>query len=212
MKQYHLESKTFDDLVSDETGNLKTHGQGWVRVGSQEQINAVSAAITSGGEAWLDHSGSLKTSPPRPSAAHEWDADKKTWVLDKAAAEALKTVQQAEMWERIKAKRETQRYGGVYVPALGKWMHSDEPSRTQYLQLQLFAASGVLKKTVRWKTMDGSFIDLDADGVTAVAAQIMDNEQEDFAVAERHRAAMLKAANPLEYDYSDGWTQTYQAA
>lgn len=212
MKQYHLESKTFDDLVSDETGNLKTHGQGWVRVSSQEQINAVSAAITSGGEAWLDHSGSLKTSPPRPSAAHEWDADKKTWVLDKAAAEALKTVQQAEMWERIKAKRETQRYGGVYVPALGKWMHSDEPSRTQYLQLQLFAASGVLKKTVRWKTMDGSFIDLDADGVTAVAAQIMDNEQEDFAVAERHRAAMLKAENPLEYDYSDGWTQTYQAA
>ncbi len=212
MKQYHLESKTFDDLVSDETGNLKTHGQGWVRVGSQEQINAVSAAITSGGEAWLDHSGSLKTSPPRPSAAHEWDADKKTWVLDKAAAEALKTVQQEEMWARIKAKREAQRYGGAYIPILKKWLQTDEPSRTQYLQLQLLEAKGLFKQPVRWKTMDNSFIALDAAAVTAIAMQIMDNEQVDFANAERHRAAMLKADNPLDYDYSDGWTEIYQAA
>lgn len=212
MKQYHPESKTFDDLVLDETGSLKTHGQGWVRVESQEQINAISAAITQDGEAWTDETGSLKTSPPRPSPAHKWDSQSKTWLLDTAAAAELKAQQQEEMWARIKAKREIQRYGGAYVRALGKWMQSDEPSRTQYLQLQLFAAGGMLKKTVRWKTMDGSFIELDADGVTAVAAQIMNNEQEDFAVAERHKAAMLKAENPLEYDYSGGWTQTYQAA
>ena len=152
----------------------------------------------------------LSVTPPRPSALHTWDG--KAWVLDKAAAQERKAAQQEEMWTRIKAKREEQRYGGAYIPALKKWLQSDEPSRTQYLQLQLLEAKGLFKQPVRWKTMDNSFIGLDAAAVTAIALQIMDNEQVDFANAERHRAAMLKADNPLDYDYSDGWTEIYQAA
>ena len=150
------------------------------------------------------------TIEPPPSSLHTWDG--KAWVLDAETAAALKQAQQEEMWTRIKAKREEQRYGGAYIPALKKWLQSDEPSRTQYLQLQLLEAKGLFKQPVRWKTMDNSFIGLDAAAVTAIALQIMDNEQVDFANAERHRAAMLKADNPLDYDYSDGWTEIYQAA
>ena len=152
------------------------------------------------------------TIEPPPSSLHTWDAAKKTWVLDKAAAQARKAAQQEEMWTRIKAKREEQRYGGAYIPALKKWLQTDEPSRTQYLQLQLLEAKGLFKQPVRWKTMDNSFIGLDAAAVTAIALQIMDNEQADFANAERHRAAMLKADNPLDYDYSGGWTANYAPA
>ena len=150
------------------------------------------------------------TIEPPPSSLHTWDG--KAWVLDAETAAALKQAQQGEMWTRIKAKREAQRYGGAYIPALKKWLQTDEPSRTQYLQLQLLEAKGLFKQPVRWKTMDNSFIGLDAAAVTAIALQIMDNEQVDFANAERHRAAMLKASNPLDYDYSDGWTEIYQAA
>lgn len=150
------------------------------------------------------------TIEPPPSSLHTWDG--KAWVLDAETAAALKQAQQEEMWTRIKAKREEQRYGGAYIPALKKWLQSDEPSRTQYLQLQLLEAKGLFKQPVRWKTMDNSFIGLDAAAVTAIALQIMDNEQSDFANAERHRTAMLKADNPLDYDYSDGWTEIYQAA
>ena len=150
------------------------------------------------------------TIEPPPSSLHTWDG--KAWVLDAETAAALKQAQQEEMWTRIKAKREEQRYGGAYIPALKKWLQTDEPSRTQYLQLQLLEAKGLFKQPVRWKTMDNSFIGLDATAVTAIALQIMDNEQVDFANAERHRAAMLKADNPLDYDYSDGWTEIYQAA
>lgn len=150
------------------------------------------------------------TIEPPPSSLHTWDG--KAWVLDAETAAALKQAQQEEMWTRIKAKREEQRYGGAYIPALKKWLQTDEPSRTQYLQLQLLEAKGLFKQPVRWKTMDNSFIGLDAAAVTAIALQIMDNEQVDFANAERHRAAMLKASNPLDYDYSDGWTEIYQAA
>ncbi|MFC2715178.1 MAG: DUF4376 domain-containing protein [Kingella denitrificans] len=150
------------------------------------------------------------TIEPPPSNLHTWDG--KAWVLDAETAAALKQAQQEEMWTRIKAKREMQRYGGAYIPVLKKWLQTDEPSRTQYLQLQLLEAKGLFKQPVRWKTMDNSFIGLDAAAVTAIALQIMDNEQVDFANAERHRAAMLKASNPLDYDYSDGWTEIYQAA
>lgn len=150
------------------------------------------------------------TIEPPPSSLHTWDG--KAWVLDAETAAALKQAQQEEMWTRIKAKREAQRYGGAYIPALKKWLQSDEPSRTQYLQLQLLEAKGLFKQPVRWKTMDNSFIGLDAAAVTAIALQIMDNEQADFANAERHRAAMLKADNPLDYDYSGGWTANYATA
>lgn len=150
------------------------------------------------------------TIEPPPSSLHTWDG--KAWVLDAETAAALKQAQQEEMWTRIKAKREEQRYGGAYIPALKKWLQTDEPSRTQYLQLQLLEAKGLFKQPVRWKTMDNSFIGLDAAAVTAIALQIMDNEQADFANAERHRAAMLKAENPLGYDYSGGWTANYATA
>ncbi len=148
------------------------------------------------------------TIEPPPSSLHTWDG--KAWVLDAETAAALKQAQQEEMWTRIKAKREAQRYGGAYIPALKKWLQSDEPSRTQYLQLQLLEAKGLFKQPVRWKTMDNSFIGLDAAAVTAIALQIMDNEQSDFANAERHKAAMEKVEHPLEYDYSDGWTANYE--
>lgn len=150
------------------------------------------------------------TIEPPPSSLHTWDG--KAWVLDAETAAALKQAQQEEMWTRIKAKREEQRYGGAYIPALKKWLQTDEPSRTQYLQLQLLEAKGLFKQPVRWKTMDNSFIGLDAAAVTAIALQIMDNEQADFANAEKHKAAMLKAENPLEYDYSGGWTANYATA
>ena len=148
------------------------------------------------------------TIEPPPGSLHTWDG--KAWVLDAETAAALKQAQQEEMWTRIKAKREEQRYGGAYIPALKKWLQSDEPSRTQYLQLQLLEAKGLFKQPVRWKTMDNSFIGLDAAAVTAIALQIMDNEQSDFANAERHKAAMEKVEHPLEYDYSDGWTANYE--
>ena len=199
MTVYYYDNGFYDDA----NGGYVPNGATEV---SREQHIALLSALNAGSLILPD----LSITSPRPSALHTWDG--KAWVLDKAAAQAHKTAQQEEMWTRIKAKREEQRYGGAYIPALKKWLQSDEPSRTQYLQLQLLEAKGLFKQPVRWKTMDNSFIGLDAAAVTAIALQIMDNEQADFANAERHRAAMLKADNPLDYDYSDGWTEIYQAA
>ena len=196
--QWQQESQTWR-IIPDYRGQTAYRTDTWQHDGIAADTVTEPGALPEG----------LTIEPP-PSSLHTWDG--KAWVLDAETAAALKQAQQEEMWTRIKAKREEQRYGGAYIPSLKKWLQSDEPSRTQYLQLQLLEAKGLFKQPVRWKTMDNSFIGLDAAAVTAIALQIMDNEQADFANAERHRAAMLKADNPLDYDYSGGWTANYATA
>lgn len=203
MKQFNYKTNTFDDLIADETGSLKTHGEDWVRLTSQDDINAVSQAITTGGEVWLDATGSLKTSPPRPIPAHKWDSHAKTWTLDKTAAAKLKAEQQAEMWERIKAKRAQSCHAGIYINSVKKWFHSDAESRMQYTFLRTLDK---LPEKQLWKTMDNSFVPMTRELLDELTLKLIADEQHDFQNAERHKAAMLKAENPLEYDFSDGWS------
>lgn len=149
----------------------------------------------------------LSITPPRPSALHTWDG--KTWVLDEAATQAHKTAQQEEMWTRIKQKRHGNLRGGVYVKSIGKWLHSDDESRAQYTFMRTLPA---LPEKMAWKTMDNTFVPMTQALLDELSLQLLADEQADFANAERHRAAMLKADNPLDYDYSDGWTANYATA
>lgn len=119
---------------------------------------------------------------------------------------AIKTQHQSQIWEAIKQKRHAITRGGVYVKSVKKWFHTDDSSRTQYLALQILPE---LPPELMWKTMDNSFVKLDKALLTELAMTILTAEQADFANAERHRALMLQADNPLEYDYSDGWTAIY---
>lgn len=121
--------------------------------------------------------------------------------------EELKAQQQDTVWQAIKDKRHTITRGGVYVKSVKKWFHTDDSSRTQYLALQILPS---LPADLVWKTMDNSFAKLDKVLLTELAMTILQSEQADFANAERHRAKMLQADNPLEYDYSDGWTAIYE--
>lgn len=119
----------------------------------------------------------------------------------------LKKQQQTQTWEQIKAKRHAVTRGGVYLKSVDKWFHSDESSRTQYLAMQIMPE---LPDDLMWKTMDGSFIRLTKEILMQLAMTIMTQEQSDFANAERHRLAMLQADDPLNYDYSTGWSKTHE--
>ena len=147
------------------------------------------------------------TIEPPPSSLHTWDG--KTWLLDEAAAQVLKSAQQEEMWTRIKKKRHDNLRGGVYVKSIGKWLHSDDESRAQYTFMRTMPQ---LPEKMVWKTMDNTFVPMTKALLDELSLQLLADEQADFANAERHRAAMLKADNPLDYDYSGGWTDNYATA
>ena len=147
----------------------------------------------------------LAEQPPCPSST--WDGEQ--WHIDPECAARLKAEQQDEMWNRIKAKRADNLRHGVYVKSVDKWFHTDDNSRTQYIALAVMPR---LPEKLAWKTMDNSFINMTKVLLEELMAQMLVDEQADFANAEKHRAAMLKAEKPLEYDYSGGWTANFDPA
>lgn len=124
-----------------------------------------------------------------------------------------------EMWERIKAKRDAIKSGGIMVGS--KWYHTDADSRIQHLGLlekarAARAAGGVdatrlqaLGNDIQWKTMDGSFIYLTVKHVEDIFAAVTDLDAAAFAAAETHRVAMEASADPAAYDFSVGWPATF---
>ena len=144
---------------------------------------------------------------PAPCPSSTWDGEQ--WRISPECAAKLKAEQQEEVWERIKAKRYDNLRHGVYAKSVGKWFQTDDATRLQYLALALESVTGGFKKPINWKTMDNSFLMLSPELLREIMQAMHDDEQADFINAEKHKAAMLKAKNPLEYDYSGGWTANF---
>lgn len=162
-----------------------------------------------GAEVQVEQVGELPaelTLLPRENEYQTWDAKAKAWVLPPDVAARLKAEQQDEMWKRIKAKRYDNLRHGVFVKSVGKWFYTNDESRTQYILLRTMKT---LPPDLRWKTMENDFVLMTRELLDEMTTQMVLDEQADFANAERHKAAMLKAEHPLEYDYSDGWTANY---
>ena len=144
---------------------------------------------------------------PAPCPSSTWDGEQ--WHIDPECAARLRAEQQDEMWERIKQKRYDNLRHGVYIKSVGKWFQTDDATRLQYLALALESVTGGFKKPINWKTMDNSFLMLTPELLREIMQTMHDDEEADFINAEKHKAAMLKAENPLKYDYSDGWTANF---
>lgn len=141
------------------------------------------------------------------------------YVAPQPDASAVKSAK----WESIKAERERRKSGGfkVKVGSSNKWFHSDADSRIQHLGLKdkardLIAGGGamtdkltILGQTVKWKTMDGSFVDVSAQVAFDIVASAGDLDAQLFAAAETHKAAMEASADPASYDFSSGWPATF---
>lgn len=128
------------------------------------------------------------------------------WVKDEVKIAEIKSQQQAEMWERIKQKRHDNLRGGVFVRSIGKWFHSNDESRQQYTFMRTLEQ---LPPNMQWKTMENVFVSFNKAILDELSLQLIADEQADFANAERHKHLMEQAENPLNYDFSDGWTTTF---
>ena len=128
------------------------------------------------------------------------------WVKDEAKIAEIKSQQQAEMWECIKQKRHDNLRGGVFVRSIGKWFHSNDESRQQYTFMRTLEQ---LPPNMQWKTMENAFVPFNKAILDELSLQLIADEQADFANAERHKHLMEQVENPLNYDFSDGWTTTF---
>jgi len=115
----------------------------------------------------------------------------------------------ANLWERIKQHRDDLTQTGGYRVG-DKWYHSDVFSRSQQLGLVLLGAN--IPAGLRWKTMDGSFVDMTQALVQQIFAAAIVQDTALFATAEQHRAsveALTTVGEVAAYDWRSGWPDVY---
>lgn len=118
------------------------------------------------------------------------------------------------LWEDIKTYRDTlSSLGGYRVEVetgVFKWFHSDIKSRTQQLGLVLLGAN--IPVGLKWKTMDGSFVDMTPTLAQQIFMSAAAQDTAIFAVAEQHKVALesITGADNLSlYDWKQGWPEHY---
>lgn len=138
----------------------------------------------------------------------EWNGE--AWEVSAELQAVKKAEEIAMVRERINTLRDSKSAGGVYVEQLGKWFDSDSKAQAKLLGLKAtMDLAGEM--TVDWTCADNT--DFEGFGkahLTAVIATILQAENHNHTIARQHKAALEQAENPLEYDYSAGWTQTYE--
>lgn len=193
MKVYFLKSDVSQFVIFPEPENLEDYFL--AEIEDESELEEKSAVV---------FKGKFRLVEKCPSEDHEWNG--KSWVISKEKTAALLAEQRAITWEKIKQKRHNNLRGGVYVKSIDKWFHSNDESRQQYTFLRTL---DTLPPNLMWKTMDNSFVQVTKAILDELSLQLVLDEQADFTNAERHKALMEQAESPLDYDFSDGWTETF---
>ena len=118
--------------------------------------------------------------------------------------------QRQQIRNAINALRDRKINGGVYVPEIDKWIDSDARAERNLLSTKAsFDLFGDVLDIV-WTCADNTTIKLDKATMLHIWQALMTHKQQNHANALAHKAAVENSENPLEYDYSTGWTQTYE--
>lgn len=145
------------------------------------------------------------TEPP-PTKYHEWDGEQ--WTVSPEKQAEIKLLQQEQMREKINALRDEKINGGVYIPELKKWFDSDARAERSLNSVKsTFDLLGEIE--IDWTCADNTQIKLNKANLTLVWKALLHAQQQNHANALHHKAEMMKAENPLDYDYSTGWTEVY---
>lgn len=146
---------------------------------------------------------------PQPdfTTLYKWNGQK--WIIDTDKLNTIRAEQQAQVWEKIKEYRYQNGLGGVYIERVGKWFQTGEEEKTKYLGLDK-----VIDKIgeIDWKCYDNSFIKMNRTLLNEIFLAMVVTENADHINAEKHRMAMMQSENPLEYDFSTGWSAVYREA
>ena len=144
----------------------------------------------------------------------KWDGSK--WVLDESKQAELLTQQRQQIRNAINTKRDACVNGGVYVPEIGKWVDTDEKGRATLVEIKAdFDLNGKTESNgeARIFTLicaDNTAQPLDFDKFKAVWNAAAKLKEGMFENAYMHKILLEQAEKPLEYDWSIGWSETYE--
>lgn len=188
-----------------------THG-GFVPAQAVEISEELYIALLEGqaqGKRILEQDGKPVLVEPPPSPYHHWDGE--GWVIDPEQQAAKNAEDIAKVRAQINALRDRKINGGVYVEAVGKWIDTDATAERNILSVKAsFDLFGDAVGEIAWTCADNSILMIDKAKLMLIWQALMTAKTGNHANAIRHKAAVEQAENPLEYDYSGGWTKCYQ--
>ena len=174
---------------------------------TKEEERQIRETIEGGGEFWVENN-EVKVSGPKMVEYMKFNLDTKLWTEDPdLKAKYLERIRE-EVWEKIKQRRSESIETGVYHARLQKWFHTDSEAQRNYA-LMGHAINSPLYQPKRWKTMDGTFIEMTREVFQDVLALALKKADDDYRNAEIHKAKVMASTDPLAYDYSTGWSPAY---
>ncbi len=149
----------------------------------------------------------LTLSSVRPSTYHTWTGT--TWSISDEDKQVLLSQQRQQVREAINTLRDKKINGGVYVPAIDKWIDTDATAERNILSVKAtFDLFG--DQEIPWTFADNSVAMINKEKLLVIWQVLMEAKMGNHANALKHKAMVEQVENPLEYDYSSGWTQTYE--
>lgn len=145
---------------------------------------------------------------PQPSQYHHWDG--KAWIIDTEQQATLLAEQRQQVRDKINELRDRKINGGVYVEAVGKWIDTDATAERNISAVKdSFDLFGDQLGDIAWTCADNSILMINKTKLIQIWQALMQAKTGNHANALRHKAAVEQSENPLDYNYSDGWTQCY---
>lgn len=174
---------------------------------SDEEAKKLLEGLKAGGILYLKDDV-VKVTPPCPSQAHEWDGS--GWIILTEKQTSLLESQRQQVRDAINALRDRKINGGVYVPQIDKWIDSDARAERNLLSTKASFDLFGNELEIVWTCADNSNIKMTKEVMLHMWQALLHNKQTNHTCAVMHKNAVDQSENPLEYDFSGGWTQTYE--
>ena len=204
MMLFNIKTKIFapDYLITE------GQSQEWFEV-NQDEINEISASITNGGDVWVEN-GEIHCSGKAPSEFHIFDKDKKQFVISKEKQAELLIKQRAEIRAQINAKRDECVNGGVFVPEINKWVDTDDKGRSTLVEIKADFDLNGKNNTYTLICADNTAQVIHFEEFKAVWNAVKTLKEKMYENAYMHKVLLEQSENPTDYNWSTGWSKTYQ--
>lgn len=179
---------------------------------TDKEEHDIRETLEKGGEVYVTADKRLVWTGAKPDEYYTYDKATEAWVVDDQKFKERLEQYKSDLWEKVKAERETRLVSGCFVPSIDKWLHTDMVSQMSYTRALEFFNLNPEAKPVMWKTMDGSFVEIGKDKLIEIISTIFIRSQEIFKIAETHGAKIRALTNLDSYDFMTGWPSSFLKA
>lgn len=152
--------------------------------------------------------GKLTTISQPPSDYHEWNGSE--WVISAEKQTAYLAEQRIKLRAAINAKRDECVDGGAYVPEIDKWVDTDDKGRATLIEIKADFDLNGKDNTYTLICADNTAHVIHYEEFRAVWNAVKSLKEKMFENAYMHKVLLENSENPQDYDWSIGWSETYE--